>query len=227
MGLLIELLVMAAFGALGWLGGNSAVQHALAKGAESGGTEIRTAAEIHATALRASLYFAAGFLALIIGRLVSARRGRVNIPSPVILPATCAALAFGFALQMGYGDPLHRTLWPGLEFAKGVGLAGAVGALVLLLPRDPVALTAPLHAVLPALIVLVFVALALFGSGTELAEDTKINLGGFQPLELVKLAFVLFLGHSLGRRAVKLRHQRDKLLGLYFPRKRLLIQRRC
>jgi cell division protein FtsW (lipid II flippase) len=223
LGLLIELLVMAAFGALGWMGGHAAVQHAVAKGAESGGTEIRTLAEIHATALRSGLYFAGGILALIIGRFVSARRGRVSIPSPVILPATCAALAFGFALQMGYGDPLHRTLWPGLEFAKGVALAGAVGALVLLLPRDPVALTGPLHAVLPALIVLVFVALALFGSGTELAEDTKINLGGFQPLELVKLAFVLFLGHSLGRRAVKLRHQRDKILGLYFPRKRLLI----
>jgi cell division protein FtsW (lipid II flippase) len=223
LGLLIELLVMAAFGALGWLGGSAAVQHALAKGAEAGGTEIRTAAEIQAQALRSSLYFAAGILALLVGRFVSARRGRVSIPSPFIMPATCAALAFGFALQMGYGDPLHRTLWPGLEFARGVALAGAVGALVLLFPRDPVEMTAPLHAVLPALIVLVFVALALFGSGTELAEDTKINLGGFQPLELVKLAFVLFLGHSLGRRAVKLRHQRDKILGLTFPRKRLLV----
>jgi cell division protein FtsW (lipid II flippase) len=223
LGLLIELLVMAVLGALGWLGGNAAVQHAVAKGALSGGTEIRTLAEIHATAQRSGLYFAAGILAIIFGRFVSARRGQVNIPSPVIMPATCAALAFGFALQMGYGDPLHRTLWPGLEYAKGVALAGAVGSLVLLLPRDPVALTGPLHAVLPALIVLVFVALGLFGSGTELAEDTKINLGGFQPLELVKLAFVLFLGHSLGRRAVKLRHQRDRILGLYFPRKRLLI----
>src|SRR5438093_8048875 len=79
---------------------------------------------------------------------------------------------------MGYGDPLHRTLWPGPEFAKGVGLAGGAAAVILLLPWDPVALTGPLHAVLPALMVAVFVALALFGSGTELAEDTRINLGG-------------------------------------------------
>jgi cell division protein FtsW (lipid II flippase) len=69
----------------------------------------------------------------------------------------------------------------------------------------------------------VFIALAFFGSGTELAEDTRINLGGFQPLELVKLAFVLYLGHSLGSRAAKLRHQRDRIFGLDFPRKRLLL----
>ena len=223
MALLIELLVMAALGALGWLGGQSAVAHALAKAAAISATEVRTVEQIHAQTQRSCVFFAAGIAALILGRLVSARRGVVNIPSPLIMPATCAALAIGFALQMGYGDPLHRTLWPGPEFAKGVGLAGGAAAVILMLPWDPVALTGPLHAVLPALMVGVFVALALFGSGTELAEDTRINLGGFQPLELVKLAFVLFLGHSLGRRAVKLRHQRERILGLYFPRKRLLV----
>ena len=223
MALMIELLVMAAMGALGWLGGQSGVAHALAKAAAISATEVRTVEEIHAQAQRSCLFFAAGIAALMLGRLVSARRGVVNIPSTLIMPATCAALAIGFALQMGYGDPLHRTLWPGPEFAKGIALAGGAAAVILMLPWDPVALTGPLHAVLPALMVAVFVALALFGTGTELAEDTRINLGGFQPLELVKLAFVLFLGHSLGRRAVKLRHQRERILGLYFPRKRLLL----
>src|ERR1700720_42799 len=112
MALLIELLVMAAIGALGWLGGQSGVAHALAKAAAITATEVRTAEEIHAHAQRAGLFFAAGIAAL-------------------ILPATCAALAIGFALQMGYGDPLHRALWPGLEFAKGIALAGGVGAVVL------------------------------------------------------------------------------------------------
>ena len=223
MALMIELLVMAAMGALGWLGGQSGVAHALAKASAISATEVRTVEEIHAQAQRSCLFFAAGIAALMLGRLVSARRGVVNIPSTLIMPATCAALAIGFALQMGYGDPLHRTLWPGPEFAKGIALAGGAAAVILMLPWDPVALTGPLHAVLPALMVAVFVALALFGTGTELAEDTRINLGGFQPLELVKLAFVLFLGHSLGRRAVKLRHQRERFLGLYFPRKRLLL----
>jgi cell division protein FtsW (lipid II flippase) len=223
MALLIELLTMAALGALGWLGGRSGVEHALAKAAAISADEVRTADQVHAQTLRAGLFFAAGIAALILGRLVSARRGRVNVPAPLIMPATCAALAIGFALQMGYGDPIHRMLWPGPEFAKGIALAGGAAAVILMLPWDPVALTGPLHAVLPALMVAVFVALGLFGSGTELAEDTRINLGGFQPLELVKLAFVLFLGHSLGRRAVKLRHQRDRILGLDFPRRRLLV----
>ena len=115
MALLIELLVMAAMGALGWLGGRSGVEHVLAKGAAISATEVRTVAEIHGHAQRAGLFFAAGIAALILGRLVSARRGQLNISSPLVMPATCAALAIGFALQMGYGDPLHRTLWPQLQ----------------------------------------------------------------------------------------------------------------
>ena len=223
MALVIELLGIAIITALGALGAHAGVGHALAKAAELGGTEVRTAAEVQATTTEATLYYLAGMAALLLGRSISGRRGRVNVAAHGILPATAAAIALGFALQMSYGDPLHRNLWPGFEFARGVALAGVVGAVVMLLPRDPVALTGPFHAVLPALIVIVFVALALFGTGTEEAEDTLINLAGFQPLELVKLAFVLYLGHSLGRRAAKLRHQRDRIFGLDFPRKRLLV----
>jgi cell division protein FtsW (lipid II flippase) len=104
-----------------------------------------------------------------------------------------------------------------------VALAGVIAAVVLLLPRDPVALAAPIYLVLPVLIVGVFVALWLFGQGTEEAQDTLINLAGFQPLELVKLAFVLFLGLFLGRRAAKLRYQRDRIFGLGFPRQRHIL----
>lgn len=223
MTLLIELVALLATALLAWAGTDAAVAHAIAKGAESTAAATRTAAEVHAQALRGTLTFAAGVVGLAVGRFVSARRGRVNVPAPVILPAMCTAAALGLALQMGYGDPLHWQFWPGPEFAKGFGLAALAGTVILLLPWDPVALTRPFHAVLPVLMVGVFVALAFFGSGTELAEDTLINLGGFQPLELVKVAFVLYLGQSLGSRAQKLRHQRDRLFGLDFPRKRLLV----
>lgn len=223
MTLVLELLAMAAVAGLAWLGTDAAVQHAIARAAEVSAPETRTAAEVQAAALRGVLFFAIGTAALMVSRAISARRGRVNVPAPFILPATCAAAAMGLAVQMGYGDPLHWRFWPGPEFATGFLLASLIGALVLVLPADPVALTRPFHAVLPVLMVLVFVALAIFGTGTELAEDTLINLGGFQPLELVKLAFVLYLGHSLGSRAAKLRHQRDRLFGLDFPRKRLLV----
>ena len=223
MGLILELLGMAVIAALGALGAHAGVGHALAKGAELGGTEVRTAAQVQATAMTATLYYLAGMGALILGRLISGRRGRVNIPAHGILPATVGAIAMGFALQMSYSDPLHRNLWPGPDFAHGVALAGAIAAIVLVLPRDPVALAAPIYLVLPVLIVGVFIALALFGQGTEEAQDTLINLAGFQPLELVKLAFVIFLGLFLGRRAAKLRYQRDRLFGLSFPRRRHIL----
>ena len=223
MSLLLELLAMGAMAVLAWLGSDAAVQHAIAKALHNTAPETRTAAQVHAEAMKGALVFALGVVALMIGRYVSARRGRVNVPAPVILPATVAAATLGLVLQMGYGDPLHWEFWPGPEFATGFMLAALIGALVLVLPADPVSLTRPFHAVLPFLMVAVFVGLALFGTGTELATDTLINLGGFQPLELVKLAFVLFLGHSLGSRAVKLRHQRDRMFGLDFPRKRLLL----
>ncbi|HEY7509468.1 MAG TPA: FtsW/RodA/SpoVE family cell cycle protein, partial [Vicinamibacteria bacterium] len=223
MALIIELLGMAVIAALGALAANAGVAHALAKSAEIGGTEVRTAAQVQAETLTATFYYLGGIAALLVGRLVSGRRGRVNIPGHGILPATVAAISIGFALQMSYGDPLHRSLWPGPDFARGIALAGGIAAVVLLLPRDPVALAAPVYGALPVLIVGVFIALALFGRGTEEAEDTLINLAGFQPLELVKLAFVVFLGLFLGRRAAKLRHQRDRLFGLDFPRQRQIL----
>jgi cell division protein FtsW (lipid II flippase) len=223
MGLILELLGMAAIAVLGALGARAGVGHALAKAAELGGNEVRTAAQVQAQAITAMLYYLGGMAALIVGRLVSGRRGRVNIPAHGILPATTGAVAMGFALQMSYGDPLHRSLWPGPDFAHGVALAGVIAAVLMLLPRDPVALAAPVYLALPVLIVGVFIALWLFGRGTEEAQDTLINLAGFQPLELVKLAFVIFLGLFLGRRAAKLRHQRERLFGLDFPRQRHIL----
>src|SRR6185295_19339453 len=161
--LFIELVALLATALLAWAGTDAAVAHAIAKGAESTAAATRTAAEVHAQALRGTITFAAGVVGLALGRFVSARRGRVNVPAPVILPAMCAAAALGLALQMGYGDPLHWQFWPGPEFAKGFGLAALAGTVILLLPWDPVALTRPFHAALPVLMVGVFVALAIFG----------------------------------------------------------------
>src|SRR4029078_3466847 len=50
-----------------------------------------------------------------------------------------------------------------------------------------------------------------------------INLGPIQPLEILKLVFVLYLALYFGRRAAQLRFQRDRSLGVAFPRKRSLI----
>jgi cell division protein FtsW (lipid II flippase) len=167
--------------------------------------------------------YAAGVVALAMARVVSARRGHGDIRVPLLLPAACAAAGMGLALQMGYGDPLRRQVWPGPDFALGFLMAALLGGLVLALPKDPVEVTQPLQPILPFLMIGSFFALRFFGTGTEAAQDTKINLWGFQPMEIVKLLFVVFLANYFGLRAEKLRHQRDRLFGLQFPRKGLLL----
>ena len=220
---LVEMVVFAIVTALTWLGVDAAVAGALAKGGEMGAAGVRTVAEVEAQAQRGFLMYAAGVVALAMARLVSARRGHGDIRVPLLLPAACAAAGIGLALQMGYGNPLQRQVWPGPDFALGFLMAALLGGLFLALPKDPVEVTQPLQPVLPFLMIGSFFALRFFGSGTEAAQDTKINLWGFQPMEIVKLLFVIFLANYFGLRAEKLRHQRDKLFGLQFPRKQLLL----
>ena len=217
-----ELIVFAIVTALTWLGVDAAVTGALAKGGEQGAAGVRTVAEIESQALRGFLMFAAGVFALAMARVVSARRGHGDIRVPLLLPAACAAAGIGLSLQMGYGNPLIRQVWPGPDFALGFLMAALLGGIVLALPKDPVEVTQPLQPLLPALMIGSFFALRFFGQGTEAAQDTKINLWGFQPMEIVKLFFVIFLANYFGRRAEKMRHQRDRLLGMQFPRKELL-----
>ncbi|HEV7501347.1 MAG TPA: FtsW/RodA/SpoVE family cell cycle protein, partial [Vicinamibacteria bacterium] len=154
---------------------------------------------------------------------VSLKRGVGNIFSPFVMPAACMAAGIGLSLQMGYGNPLTHQFWPGPQFAQGILIAAALGAIVIILPRDPVEIGAPLEMAIPVLMLATFVVLRLFGKGTEGAPDTLINLGPIQPLEIVKLVFVLFLALYFGKRAAKLRFQRDRFLGIDFPRKTVLV----
>ncbi|MFT4979181.1 MAG: cell division protein FtsI/penicillin-binding protein 2, partial [Myxococcota bacterium] len=55
------------------------------------------------------------------------------------------------------------------------------------------------------------------------SSDAKVNLFGVQPIEVVKLAFVVFLAASLGRNAAQLRYQRSKLGFFHAPRLGLLL----
>jgi cell division protein FtsW (lipid II flippase)/cell division protein FtsI/penicillin-binding protein 2 len=220
---LVEMIVFAIVTALTWFGVDAAVTGALAKGGEMGAAGVRTVAEVQAQAQRGFLMYAGGVVALAMARLVSARRGHGDIHVPLLLPAACAAAGMGLALQMGYGNPLTRQVWPGPDFALGFLMASLLGGIFLALPKDPVEVTQPLQPILPFLMIGSFFALRFFGQGTEAAQDTKINLWGFQPMEIVKLLFVIFLANYFGLRAEKLRHQRDRLFGLQFPRKQLLI----
>ncbi|HET7747661.1 MAG TPA: FtsW/RodA/SpoVE family cell cycle protein, partial [Vicinamibacteria bacterium] len=220
--IIIELVAYAVIAAVTYFGIDSAVTAAIAKG-DVGGATIRTAGEVKAAALRGYLLFLGGLAAIVLGRLASARRGRGSIEVPFLMPAAVAAAAMGLCLQMGFGQPLIRQVWPGPDFALGFLVAGALAGIVLILPRDPVEITKPFVPAIPVIMIVTFAALRAAGGGTEEAQDVRINLGGIQPLEIVKLLFVIFLAHYFGSRAPELRHQRDRVAGLLFPRKRLLL----
>jgi cell division protein FtsW (lipid II flippase) len=220
--LVIEMVAYVVIAVLTWLGMHSAIETVLYKAQVWTGLPVRTPAELAEGTRSAYLMFVGGMAALALARFTSIKRGRGNIDVPLLVPAACAAAALGLCLQIGYANPLHLQFWPGPEFARGFLIAAALGAFIILLPRDPVDVFTPVTPILPVLMIGTFVALRLWGHGTEAAPDTLINLGPIQPLELVKLAFVIYLAIYFGRRASKLRFQRDRVLGLDFPRKKVL-----
>ena len=222
MAILIEMSLFALVALAGYFGVHAAVEAAALK-AQSATIGIRSLEEVREAARLGYLMFAAGVGALALARFISLKRGRGNIFSPFVLPAAAMAAGIGLALQMGYGNPLTHQFWPGPQFAQGILIAAALSALIIVLPLDPVEITAPIEMALPFLMLATFIALRLFGKGTEAAPDTLINLGPIQPLELVKIVFVLYLALYFGRRAAQLRFQRDRILGVDFPRKRILI----
>jgi cell division protein FtsW (lipid II flippase) len=220
--ILIEMSLFALVAVAGYFGVNAAVHAATVK-AQAAATGIRSLEDVEAAARVGYMMFAGGVGALALARFVSLKRGVGNIFSPFVMPAACMAAGIGLSLQMGYGNPLTHQFWPGPQFAQGILIAAALGAIVIILPRDPVEIGAPIEMAIPVLMLATFVALRLFGKGTEGAPDTLINLGPIQPLEIVKLVFVLYLALYFGKRASKLRFQRDRFLGIDFPRKSVLI----
>ncbi len=222
MPIIIEMSLFLLAALAGYFGVNAAVDAATVK-AQAATTGLRSIEEVQQAARMGYLMFAAGVGALALARFISLKRGRGNVFAPFVLPATMLAAGIGLALQMGYGNPLTHQFWPGPAFAQGILIAAALSALIIVLPRDPVEIAAPVEMLLPFLMLATFIALRLFGKGTEAAPDTLINLGPIQPLEILKLVFVLYLALYFGKRAAQLRFQRDRFLGVDFPRRRILI----
>ncbi|MBX2796206.1 MAG: FtsW/RodA/SpoVE family cell cycle protein [Myxococcales bacterium] len=218
-GLLVVLSIAAALFAA-----DVALQRALDQSALREGVLFRSANDVADARNIALAAFAAGAFSLFVGSAVGRwNAGSQAIPIPLLFPATILAAGLGLALQMGYGDPLRGPGWPGPNFAGGVMIGGLVGGLVLAVPWDWGELFHRTRHVLLAGILIAFAALTLFGSGPT-GSGTRINLGPFQPLEIVKLSFVAYVAVFLGRRAASLRYQRNYLFGglLRVPRPRLL-----
>ena len=149
----------------------------------------------------ASAYIAAFWLVHILWRI---RRFRGD---PTILPAVFLLSGMGFILMVSLRDPLRDTL----EFRK-FAWGCVVGCLVLLLPL----LRAFQYRVFSRWIYTpLFVAVGLFGAllvmgSGPTGSDAKVNLGPFQPVELIKILIVLFLAGYFAANWERLRDLHQK-----------------
>lgn len=217
--LVVELVLLVAVAVLAGFGATLAVHGSLAAAALRGGGGDPALVQPEATT--AAAWFAAAVAVVAVARAVTARRPGDHVPVPWLLPAAFAAAALGLVVQLGYGSPF-RADWPGPAFAPGVFYGGVVAAVILLLPGDPGAWLARGRALFAAVAVGLLLALLAFGDAPG-ASDQKINLGPVQPIEVVKVATVLFVAEQLGRRASRIRFQRTRLGVLRLPRARLLL----
>jgi cell division protein FtsI/penicillin-binding protein 2/cell division protein FtsW (lipid II flippase) len=163
---------------------------------------VRTAREFQKELLQSALlYFAGFYLVALVWRLGGFRGDRA------LLPALHLLTAFGFILMISLRDPLRDTL-EFHKFAVGVFL----GCLLLALPVFKIFdferlsdwCYTPLFAALA-----LFGLLMAFGKGPG-GNDAKVNLGPFQPVELIKILLVLFMAGYFTRNWERLRDLREK-----------------
>ena len=140
---------------------------------------------------------------------------------PAILPALLLLTGIGLILMVSLRDPLRDTL-EFEKFAWGVALGCAMLLLPLLRAFQYQRLTRWIYTPLITAFVL-FVALLRLGSGPT-GSDAKVNLGPFQPVEVIKILVLLFLAGYFSRNWERLRELREKqfvprrLRWLEFPR---------
>lgn len=136
-------------------------------------------------------------------------RRRAFRGDPAILPAVHLLTGIGLILAVSLRDPLRDTLECG-KFAWGV----ALGCAILILPAfrffDYRRFSRWIYTPLLASFLL-FVLLLAFGSGPT-GSDSKVNLGIFQPVEVIKLLLVLFMAGYFTAKWEGLRELREKRL---------------
>ncbi len=126
---------------------------------------------------------------------------------PSILPALHLLTGIGLILMVSLRDPLRDTL----EFKK-FAWGSAIGCLVLILPllRAFQVRNFSRWVYTPVLLAFaLFIALIVLGSGPT-GSDAKVNLGPFQPVEVIKLLVVMFLAGYFAKRWEWLREVHQK-----------------
>lgn len=149
----------------------------------------------------AALYFGAFYFVALVWGVARFRGDRA------ILPALHLLSGIGLILMVSMRDPLRDTL----EFHK-FATGSAIGCLILALPAlkafDYMRLADWCYTALFGALGL-FGLLLAFGRGPT-GNDAKVNLGPFQPVELIKILLVVFLAAYLTRHWERLRDLREK-----------------
>ncbi|HEX4168370.1 MAG TPA: FtsW/RodA/SpoVE family cell cycle protein [Bryobacteraceae bacterium] len=134
-------------------------------------------------------------------------RSREFRGDPFILPAIHLLTGIALILMVSLRDPLRDTL----EFRK-FAIGVVAGCLVLLLPLfklfQPRNFAGLIYTPLFAALAL-FAALLALGSGPT-GSDARVNLGPFQPVELIKILIVYFLAGYFARNWERLRELEQK-----------------
>jgi cell division protein FtsI/penicillin-binding protein 2/cell division protein FtsW (lipid II flippase) len=166
---------------------------------------VRSPAEFRAAFLTwTALYFAGFWMVAFVWRQARFQGDRT------FLTALHLLTGIGLILMLSLRDPLRDSL----EFRK-FAIGVLLGCLLLLAPlfkafhhrRLAEWCYTPL-----ALAFALFVLLLRFGSGPGGSRDIKVNLGPFQPVELIKICLVLFMAGYFSVHWERLRDLREKRL---------------
>ena len=148
-----------------------------------------------------SLYIASFYIVFLLWRWRGFRG------DTAILPALQLLTGIGLMLMISLRDPLRDTL----EFSK-FAWGCAAGCLLLLLPLFKALRYNRLARWCYTPLFLAFILFALlmrFGSGPA-GNDSKVNLGPFQPVEAIKVLIVFFMAGYFARQWERLRDLREK-----------------
>uniref|UniRef100_Q01PJ1 Penicillin-binding protein, transpeptidase n=1 Tax=Solibacter usitatus (strain Ellin6076) TaxID=234267 RepID=Q01PJ1_SOLUE len=126
------------------------------------------------------------------------------------LPALLALSGIGLILMVSLRDPVRDNLLI-VDFAQGA--AAGVVLLAALSGLDYQRLTGKLSFVPLLVSFALSVLLVVFGTGPGVS-DAKVNLFGFQPVELIRVLLVFFLAGYFAQRWDVLRHARETRPGL-------------
>jgi cell division protein FtsI/penicillin-binding protein 2/cell division protein FtsW (lipid II flippase) len=152
-----------------------------------------------------ALYFGVFYLVALVWALTRFPGDRM------LLPALHLLSGIGLILMLSMRDPLRDTL-EFHKFAVGAALGCVLLALPALKPFDYMRLSDWCYIPLFGAIGL-FGLLLEFGRGPA-GNDAKVNLGPFQPVELIKVLLVLFLAGYFTRNWERLRDLREKRMFL-------------